>query len=75
MGSSPIQSIGQLAAIQALIGARRIGAAALDHLAQVARERFKVPASIVSLSDGSRLFFAGRSGVDIGVRCRHVSSP
>jgi GAF domain-containing protein len=80
MGSSPIQSIGQLAAIQALIGARRIGAAALDHIAQVARERFKVPASIVSLSDGSRLFFAGRSGVDIestileGSLCRTTMS-
>ncbi|WP_293868840.1 GAF domain-containing protein [uncultured Alsobacter sp.] len=66
MGTNPIPRTANLSVMQALVGARRLGAAALDHIAQVARERFKVPAAVVSLSDGQQLFFAGRSGVGLG---------
>jgi GAF domain-containing protein len=62
---NPLPQTARLSVIQALVGTRRVGASALDHIAQVARERFKVPAAIVSLSDGQKLFFAGRSGVDM----------
>ena len=65
MGSSPIPQLPRLIAVQALIGSRRISRSALDHIAQVARERFKVPAAAVSLSDGHKLVFAGRAGVDL----------
>lgn len=65
MGSSPIPLLPRLIAVQALVGSRRIGGSALDHIAQVARERFKVPSAAVSLSDGHKLVFAGRAGMDI----------
>jgi GAF domain-containing protein len=36
--------------------------AALDHVAQVAIQHFKVPIAVVSLLDGRRQYFAGRQG-------------
>jgi GAF domain-containing protein len=65
MGSEATPDRLRLAAVRALVGSRRISATALDHIAQVARDRFKVPTALVTLVDGEVLYFAGRAGSDV----------